>query len=291
MSDELEPTRRTWTSQGLTLSYLDWGNESAPLLILLHGNQDHARSWDETARALRRDWHIVAPDQRGHGDSQWSPDGAYFTPFHVLDFVDLVEALNAARATLVAHSFGGAIAVRYAALYPDRVERIALVDGLGPATSVTQRWAAEGPLKRSREWIERRREIAGQPPKRFASVEEAAKRLMQHPYRPRLTLELAMHLAIHGVRHDGEGYVFKRDPLTAVFSMEDFTLEGPPSRGAVEAPVLLFWGPESWTQHPDEDGRAAPLKSHKTIVCENAGHWLHHDQFDAFIADLRAFLA
>jgi pimeloyl-ACP methyl ester carboxylesterase len=291
MSNDDEPQRRTWKSQGLTLSYVDWGNEGAPLLVLLHGNGDHARSWDETARALRKDWHVVAPDQRGHGDSQWSPDGAYFTPYHLLDFVDLIETLKAPRVTLVAHSFGGAIAVRYAALFPDRVEKIAIVDGLGPATSVTERWAADGPLNRSREWIERRREISGQQLKRFASVEEAAKRIMQHKHRPRLTYDFAMHLARHGVRPEGDGYVFKRDPFVTVFSLEDFVLEGPASRGAVQAPVLLFWGPESWTQHPDEDGRATPLKNHRTITYPEAGHWAHHDQFDAFIADLRAFLA
>lgn len=288
MSDA--PTKRTWASHGLTLSYVDWGNESAPLLVLLHGNQDHARSWDETARALRGDWHVIAIDQRGHGDSDWSPDGAYLTPFHVFDFATLMEKLGAPRVTLVAHSFGGAIAVRYAALYPDRVEKIAIADGLGPATSVTARWAAEGPLVRSREWIERRGEILAQTPKRFASIEDAAKRLQQHPYRPRLSNDLALHLARHGVRPHEDGFVFKRDPLTAVFSPEDFFLEGPAARAAVEAPVLLFWGPESWTSHPDEDGRAAALKHHRTIVYEQAGHWLHHDQPEAFLADLRAFL-
>jgi pimeloyl-ACP methyl ester carboxylesterase len=288
MSDQ--PIPRTWNSQGLTLSYLDWGNEAAPLLILLHGNGDHARTWDQTARALRGDYHVVAPDQRGHGDSQWSPDGAYFTPFHLLDFVDLMATLNPPCVTLVAHSFGGAIAVRYAALYPERVEKIALVDALGPAKAITDQWTADGPLVRARDWIERRRELASQPLKRYASVEAVARRLMQHRYRPRLSYERALHLAQHGVRPDGDGFVFKRDPRVGVFGAEDFMLEGPASRGAVEAPVLVFWGPESWTLNPDEDGRAAPLKNHRTVTIKDAGHWLHHDQFDAFIAELRAFL-
>lgn len=286
MSDE--PARRTWTSQSLTLSYADWGNERAPLLILLHGSGDHARSWDQTARALRADWHVIAPDLRGHGDSQWSREGAYMTPYHVQDLVDLIDALKGERVTFVAHSFGGNLAMRYAAIYPERVEKLAVVDGLGPAPAFIARWEQEGPLPRTRNWIARRRELEGQPQKLLPLLEDAAKRLMRD--RPRLTLDLALQLAEHGARREGDGYVFKRDPRAAVYGPEDFIQEGPAVRSAVTAPVLLFWGPESWTTHPDEDGRAAPIRDHRTIVYQEAGHWLHHDQFDAFIADLRAFL-
>jgi pimeloyl-ACP methyl ester carboxylesterase len=70
-------TSRVYVSQGLRLHYVDWGNPEAPPLILLHGGLDHCRNWDWVAKKLRGDFHIVAPDLRGHGDSQWSPDGYY----------------------------------------------------------------------------------------------------------------------------------------------------------------------------------------------------------------------
>jgi len=83
MTTDIEPISKTYASQGLKLHYLDWGNEAAPLLFLVHGMRDHARSWDWVASELRHDWHVVVPDLRGHGDSEWSPDGAYHAPYYL----------------------------------------------------------------------------------------------------------------------------------------------------------------------------------------------------------------
>src|SRR5450756_48672 len=66
------PVDRFYESQGLRLHYTDWGNDTAPSLILIHGGRDHSRSWDEVARALQPHFHIMAPDLRGHGDSDWA---------------------------------------------------------------------------------------------------------------------------------------------------------------------------------------------------------------------------
>ncbi len=66
------PTSRIYFSQRLRLHYVDWGNPDAPPLVLLHGGRDHCRNWDWVAEELRKDWHIIAPDLRGHGDSDWS---------------------------------------------------------------------------------------------------------------------------------------------------------------------------------------------------------------------------
>ena len=71
------PTSQTFVSQRLRLNYLDWGNPEKPLLMLVHGGRDHARSWDWVAEQLREDWHVVAFDHRGHGDSDWVSDGNY----------------------------------------------------------------------------------------------------------------------------------------------------------------------------------------------------------------------
>ena len=69
------PTSHSYISQRLRLHYVDWGNPGAPPLILLHGGRDHCRNWDWVAAELRRDYHIIAPDLRGHGDSAWSASG------------------------------------------------------------------------------------------------------------------------------------------------------------------------------------------------------------------------
>ena len=65
------------SSPSACASYFDWGNPDAPPLVLVHGGRDHCRNWDWVAEDLRRDYHVIAPDLRGHGDSAWSPSGDY----------------------------------------------------------------------------------------------------------------------------------------------------------------------------------------------------------------------
>src|SRR3546814_2196345 len=68
------PNSQTFISQRLRLNYVDWGGRGKPPLVLVHGGRDHARSWDWTAEQLCRDWHVVAMDHRGHGDSDRSEE-------------------------------------------------------------------------------------------------------------------------------------------------------------------------------------------------------------------------
>jgi pimeloyl-ACP methyl ester carboxylesterase len=287
-TSDIEPVSRTHVSQGLKLHYVDWGNEGAPLLLLVHGMRDHARSWDWTARALRDRWHVIAPDLRGHGDSQWSPDGAYLHAFHVLDIADLIDSLGQAQITLIGHSFGGNVCGRYASIFPHRLRKLVLVDSLGPSAEVLAGWVEQGPVKRTREWIEKRREAAARTPRRFVTLEEAVERMAAA--NRHLSPDQAHHLAIHGVRQYPDGYGWKYDPVIGSFLPEDFAVDTAGFWREVSAPTLLCWGTESWTSHPEVDGDAAHFRAHQTVIFEKAGHWLHHDRLDAFLAALREFL-
>jgi pimeloyl-ACP methyl ester carboxylesterase len=283
-----EPISRTHVSHGLKLHYLDWGNDGAPLLLLIHGMRDHARSWDWTARALQNSWHIIAPDLRGHGDSHWSPDGAYLSPYHVLDIADLIDTLGTEQVAIVAHSFGGQVAARYAALFPERIRKLVLVDGLGPSARVLADWAGLGPVKRTREWIRQRREADTRAPRRFATVDEAVARMAAT--NRHLSVDQARHLALHGVRLEADGYGWKYDPVVGKFLPEDFSVDNAWFWREISAPTLLCWGTESWTSNPKTDGRAESFRDHRTLVFEKAGHWLHHDQLDTFLVALQEFL-
>ena len=90
------PTSQTFISQRLRLHYLDWGNRWKPPLVLVHGGRDHARSWDWVAEQLRDDYHVVAMDHRGHGDSDWVSDGNYSANDMVYDLANakLVDQLR-----------------------------------------------------------------------------------------------------------------------------------------------------------------------------------------------------
>ena len=126
------PASHTYFSQRLRLHYVDWGNPDKPPLLMIHGGRDHCRNWDWTAAALRDEWHIIAPDLRGHGDSQWSPDGSYTMAGYIYDLAQLIHQQRLAPVTILAHSLGGAIALRYAGIYPETVTKLIAIEGLGP---------------------------------------------------------------------------------------------------------------------------------------------------------------
>jgi pimeloyl-ACP methyl ester carboxylesterase len=77
-----EPADRFYESQGLRLHYVDWGNETAPPLILVHGGLDHCRNWDAIARNAAA-FPCHGPDLRGHGDSEWAKGSSYSLTDHV----------------------------------------------------------------------------------------------------------------------------------------------------------------------------------------------------------------
>ncbi len=90
------PTSQSYISQRLRLHYVDWGNPTAPPLLLIHGGQDHCRNWDWVAQELRGDYHIIAPDLRGHGDSAWSPSASTRMSAYVYDVAQLIHQQNLA---------------------------------------------------------------------------------------------------------------------------------------------------------------------------------------------------
>ena len=116
---------------------MDWGNLSAPPLILLHGGRDHCRNWDWVAAALRDRYHIIAPDLRGHGNSAWSASGHYTMANYIYDLAQLIHQQELAPVAIIAHSLGGNIALRYAGIYPEAVHRLVVIEGLGPGAAAT----------------------------------------------------------------------------------------------------------------------------------------------------------
>jgi esterase len=122
---------RYLTVNGLRLHYLEWGVATKPAMILLHGIARHAHTFDHIAPDLARDYRVFAFDMRGHGDSDWSPEGAYLVEDYVKDLEGAVQALGIRRATLLGNSTGGRVVQVFAGLHPDLVERL-IVEDVGP---------------------------------------------------------------------------------------------------------------------------------------------------------------
>ena len=173
------PASQIYFSQRLRLHYVDWGNPTAPPLILVHGGRDHCRSWDWVALALKDRYHVIAPDLRGHGDSEWVNGSGYSMIDYVYDLAQLVRQKHLAPVTLLGHSLGGRVCLEYAGIYPERVARLIAIEGLGPSRRITDTHSAVPAHQRMSEWISDTHRFAGRLPAatpRWTTLSSACRR-------------------------------------------------------------------------------------------------------------------
>jgi pimeloyl-ACP methyl ester carboxylesterase len=288
MTALLGPTSHYFYSQRLKLHFVDWGNPEKPPLLLVHGGRDHARNWDWVAQELRRDFHVIAPDLRGHGDSQWAIGGSYAMVDYTLDIAQLLRALAIEEITIIGHSLGGSIALQYTGTYPDKVRKIVAIEGLGPPPELLREQPPAH--QRMRVWIGEMKALANRHPHRYATLEEAVERMQDA--NPRLTPAQARHLTICGSYRDEDGtYLWKFDNYVRASSPYLFNMtDAHDLWKQITCPVLLLRGTESWASDPEIDGRAGAFRDYTFFNIEKAGHWVHHDQLAIFLGHVRTFL-
>jgi pimeloyl-ACP methyl ester carboxylesterase len=264
---------------------LDWGNDGAPPLLMIHGNRDHCHNWDWMAERFADDYHILAPDLRGHGDSQWNVGSAYAISEFVYDVAQLVRQTGTAPVRIVAHSLGGIVSSQYAGTFPDEVIRLVSIEGFGRPPHVT----VPPPPERLRNWVQRGREMSGRTPRRYGSLEEAFERMQEA--NPHLSPDQARHLTIHGTNQNEDGsYSWKFDSYVYLHAPTDFGGDEVASIWAeIACPVLLISGAESWAAQSGVD-IVKDFRDARHEVVADAGHWVHHDQLDVVTGLIRDFL-
>lgn len=284
------PESHFYHSARLKLHYCRWPNPGKPALMLVHGGEDHNRNWDRVVDHLHPHFDIVAPDLRGHGDSEWVDGCAYTISGLVLDLANLVEHLGWSSLSLIGHSLGGALVLKYTAAFPDTVKRVVAIEGLGPAPELLAEMTAKNGVDRLREWIQAARKSARRPPAEYDSLADATARMISK--NAHLTPELASHLCQHGSQRQENGrWRWKHDPLIRNMPLFDITPEQTRDIWrAIPCPVLLIRGEDSWASNPSTDGRAEFFRDATVINIADAGHWVHHDQLDAFIEVTTPFL-
>ena len=294
---ESGPTSHVYFSQRLRLHYVDWGNEEAPPMLLVHGGRDHCRNWDWVARDLSRDYHVIAPDLRGHGDSQWMIGGSYNTVDYVYDIAQLLYQKQMTPATIISHSLGASVSLLYTGLYPETVRKLVAIEGMG-LSSVAARAAETAASGASAatgrmldEWVRGARKIAGRLPRRYPTLEEAFQRMQEE--NPHLSEAQARHLTIHGSNQNEDGtYSWKFDNYVRTTAPVGLTAEQTHHLyERISCPTLLVYGSESWVPNPAKDERARYLSRMRLEVIDDAGHWVHHDRLEEFLSIVRRFLA
>ena len=260
---------------GLVLSYLAWGNPGLPALLLLHGLSANAHVWDHLARSLSDRFRITALDQRGHGDSAWSPDGAYATFDMMADLLELDEALALSPLTMVGSSMGGRNALAFAACYPDRVRRLVVVD-IGPARDPE---APPTPPDPNRE----------EAPMIFDTA-DAAVAWMRKTY-PSRSLALCRERVRHNTRALPDGRVtWKWDP--ALYAPRRAAEDLWPLMPQVACPTLVVRG-ELSTVLTRRTARqmVETLPQCRLVEIPGVGHNVTTDRPDAFLQAVEPFLA
>lgn len=284
------PTSQVYFSQRLRLHYVDWGNHTAPPLLLIHGGRDHCRSWDWAAERLRDKFHVIAVDLRGHGDSEWASGSSYPLAEFIYDIAQLVEQKQLKPLSILSHSMGGAISLMFTGAYQGAVRKLAVIEGIFWSPSEFERRQGTPIAGRITRWVEQLRELSGRPPRRYASLDEAVKRMRAE--NPRLNADQAEHLTVHGMNQNEDGsFSWKFDNYIRALAPYNLPVRDVTALWeGITCPTLLIRGSESEASDPATDGSLQFFKNARALTVQGAGHWVHHDKLDELIAAVGAFL-
>ena len=284
--NRVRPSSHTYFSHRLRLHYLDWGNDTAPALLLIHGIHDHCRSWDWFVESFRSDYHVVVPDLRGHGDSDWAMGSSYMLVDYVYDIAQLIQQQNLAPLTIISHSLGGTIASMYSGLYPDHVDHLVIIEGVGlyPGFHADRQGAS------IRHWIDSGRNLAARTVRKYPTIEAAYQRM--HEMNPHLTTEQARHLSMHASNQNEDGtYSWKFDNYTRNRSPYDMPAEDMIALWrAIESQVLIINSKTGYPHRIGQDGTDVHFKNLTMTQIDDAGHWTHHDRLNEVVSSVTNFL-
>jgi pimeloyl-ACP methyl ester carboxylesterase len=268
-------TSRNLDINGLAFHYVDWGGAASPV-VMLHGLSGHARTWDHTAAALSDRYHVLALDQRGHGDSDWAPE--YGLRPMAQDLLGFLDAVDLREVTLMGLSMGGLVSFVFAAAHPERVARTVIMD-IGPeiapagSANVASSLAAK--------------EI-------FSSVDEAF--AQARAANPRPTDATLRHRVTHNLRELPDGTLtfkydkeLRRNPRALFDHTQDELWE---AWRALSCPVLLVRGADSDVLAADTAQRMLTENPNVSFASiPDCGHSITLDSPDGLLEVVSPWLA
>jgi len=265
--------KRSVVVQGLRLSFLEWGHAGRPTLCFLHGGSAHAHWFDRVTPTFTDRFHVIALDQRGHGESEWAKPPAYATENFAADLRGFVDALGLARVTLIGHSMGGHNSMSFAAWHPDRVQALVIVDSrpMIPTDRLDR--------------LRRRGERTLRP---YPTREAAAQSFRLVPRETNADPPLLAHMGASGVVERDGAWVYRFDPAS---NAERRPVDAWTLLDRITAPTLIARGELSPVLPRDmADKLCAAIRRASLVEIPASYHHLVLDNPAAFARELDRFL-
>ena len=275
---EAVPQDSMVTADGRRFHYLEWGEPDSPPMLLLHGYAQTCHSWDFVALAMCDRFRVLSLDQRGHGDTDWAPDGDYSPEGYWNDLNAVAEALDLRGFVLMGLSMGGRNAISYAANHPGRVRALVVVD----SAPVMQRAGSE----RMQRFVQGDDELD--------SVDAFVKRVQE--YNPRRPADQIRGSIMHNLKQLPNGkWTWKYDKVLRSPNRK------PPGKDyasilwkqidGLDLPTLVVRGSQSdMIDLETADELHRRIKGSSLATVEGAGHLVMGDNPSGFQAAVRDFI-
>ena len=263
----------------MRLHYLDWGNKHLPPMVFLHGGALNAHTWDLVSLALRDEYRCIALDQRGHGDSDWSPDADYSMSAQLADTKGFVDHLGLDRFILVGMSLGAINSLAFAIAHPERLNALVIIDA-GPEIR-------RPGSSRIRDFVNGVADTV--------TIEGIIEKALQ--FNPRRDPAILRRSLMHALRQQPDGsWKWKYDRRRfQVLDQEKHRAERAALADGLQrvaCPTLIVRGGESDVFHEEDGIRLAQrLPDGKFVTVPRAGHTVQGDNPKDLVAELRRFLA
>ena len=266
---------RTINHQGCDVKYLEWGDQSKPGILFVHGNGAHAKWFHFIAPLLTRDYHVASIHLSGMGDSGWRD--TYTRVLFAEELMAVCDHANLGpKPIIIGHSFGGMVTLVAGHRFQDRLGGIVLVDFTVRPKDVAEDWFTDRPPPR--------------PTRVYQSFDEARSRFRLAPPQPCANQYIVDYIAETSLRKVEDGWTWKFDP--SIYN--GFSI-GPKEHEdmfrSMKIPVAGIMGRYSWAS---DDDRLTPMKEMRpeapNIVIEDANHHILLDQPVAFVAAIASLL-
>jgi len=276
-SRDLEPA--TFSSHyveagGLRLHYQDYGSANRPPMLCLHGGAAHAHWFDYIAPGFTGDHHVLALDQRGHGDSEWANPPSYAYERYAADLAEVAEKLDLRDFVLIGHSMGGTVSLEYASTYPGRVGKLIVVDST---------------LQMTPERVAALRDVGSRQGSNYATREEFIARYRLRPAGTSAAHELLLHLAQNSARQFPDGtwrHKFDRN----VYATRE-TTDGLPRWNHIRIPALLVKAQRSQRISPQVFAEVkARCPQVELVEVPHSDHHVTLDNPSGFVSAVKSFL-